>query len=135
MNLPDCYYRTSVKALVLNADKKFLLIKEANGKWELPGGGLEFGEKPHDCLHREVKEEMGLEITSIAVRPSYFISLPHETFRWITNILYEAQFKDLNFTPSSECVELRFFTISEARNENLCDNVSVFLQHFNPSNH
>lgn len=134
-SIPDCYYRTSIKALVLNEEKKILLIKEANGKWELPGGGLEFGETPHDCLHREVKEEMGLEIISIRDRPSYFISLLHEKFGWITNTLYESQFKNFEFTPSDECVELRFFNRSEASKENLSDNVSVFLNLFDPLNH
>ena len=30
---------------------------------KLPGGGLEFGEGPRDCLVREFKEETGLDIT------------------------------------------------------------------------
>lgn len=135
MNLPDCYYRTSIKALVLDDEKRFLLIKEASGKWELPGGGLEFGETPHDCLHREVKEEMGLEIIFVSDRPSYFISLLHDKFGWITNTLYEARFKNFEFTPSDECVELRFFEKSEALRENLSDNVSILLNQFDPANH
>jgi ADP-ribose pyrophosphatase YjhB (NUDIX family) len=30
---------------------------------KLPGGGLEYGEGPADCLKRECREEMGVEIT------------------------------------------------------------------------
>lgn len=29
---------------------------------KLPGGGLEFGEGPIDCLKRECREEMGVEV-------------------------------------------------------------------------
>ena len=47
-------------------DGSILLIKKARGpytgKWDLPGGRLEFSEKPLDGLSREVLEETGLEI-------------------------------------------------------------------------
>jgi mutator protein MutT len=32
-------------------------------KWELTGGGLEFGESPEECLKREVEEELGVTPT------------------------------------------------------------------------
>jgi ADP-ribose pyrophosphatase YjhB (NUDIX family) len=31
------------------------------GWWTLPGGGLDFGEDPVDCVLRELREESGLE--------------------------------------------------------------------------
>jgi 8-oxo-dGTP diphosphatase len=37
--------------------------KDGNrGKWEFPGGQLEHGESMNDCLKREWKEELNLEI-------------------------------------------------------------------------
>lgn len=36
------FYRVSVKALILNETRdKFLLCKQGNGVWDLPGGGLD----------------------------------------------------------------------------------------------
>jgi 8-oxo-dGTP diphosphatase len=35
----------------------------AAGRWELPGGKVEVGESPGDALVREVREELGCEVT------------------------------------------------------------------------
>jgi 8-oxo-dGTP diphosphatase len=37
--------------------------------WCLPGGYLEEGERPHDCIRREIEEEMGVSLAPHAVRP------------------------------------------------------------------
>jgi 8-oxo-dGTP diphosphatase len=35
---------------------------ELAGGWELPGGKVEPGERPQDALHREIREELGVQI-------------------------------------------------------------------------
>ncbi len=55
----------SVRAII-RQDEKTLLLKRANGresilgKFELPGGKLEYGEQPEDALRRYLKDDAGL---------------------------------------------------------------------------
>lgn len=130
------YYRVSIKGIAVDETGRFLLAKEDNGKWELLGGGLDHGEDPIAGLKREIAEETGLEVTQVSASPKYFLTTKRysaETF--LANVIYEIKLKDLNFTPSDECQELRFFTVSEARKEPLFPNVEKFLEIFDPSLH
>ena len=127
--MPDCHYRISVKALVIDDTGRFLLCLDSSGKWELPGGGLDHGETVKDGLKREIREEMGLETTYISDLPSYFLTvLDHEKNEWIGNVLYLTRLKNLDFTPSGECLEFRFFNCEQALRENLFENVEKFIE-------
>jgi 8-oxo-dGTP diphosphatase len=133
--IPNNFYRTSIKALILDDQKRFLLILEKNGLWEMPGGGLDFGEKPNECLIRELKEEMNLQVTFVSQNPSYFVSALNINNVWKTAVFYEAKVKDLNFKPTDECTQIKFFTKVEAEKENLYPIIKEFLKEFNPNNH
>jgi hypothetical protein len=43
--------------------------------------------------------------------------------------------KILNFIPSEECQEIKFFTKEEAKKEKLFPNVKEFINQYNPKNH
>lgn len=132
----ECYYRISVKGIVIDDTGRFLLAREDNGKWELLGGGLDHGEDPIIGLKREILEETGLEVTFVASHPSYFVTskrFGHDSY--IANIIYEIRLKSLEFIASEECQELRFFSVEEARTARLFPNVEKFLEVFNPSLH
>ncbi|MCB9834463.1 NUDIX domain-containing protein [Candidatus Nomurabacteria bacterium] len=65
--------RIATKALIINDDGQYLLLREAStytegtniGKYSIPGGRLEIGEQVEDGLYREVKEETGLNVEII----------------------------------------------------------------------
>jgi 8-oxo-dGTP pyrophosphatase MutT (NUDIX family) len=66
------------KAFIVH-DRKLLLVRKSQsdpnqaGRWEVPGGRMDFGEEVDDHLKREVGEEVGIEI-----RPG----LPFHIWQW-----------------------------------------------------
>jgi len=66
---------------------------------------------------------------SVAAKPTYFFTSKSRKGIHIANVLYETTVKDLQFTPSEECVEIKFFSKTEAMKENnLYPNIQDFLQ-------
>lgn len=58
---------TEVAAAVIEADGRYLITRRVKGHlegfWEFPGGKVRPGETLPDCLRREVKEELGVEVS------------------------------------------------------------------------
>lgn len=123
------YYRVSIKGIVIDENTRILLSLEDNGKWEMLGGGLDHGEDPIACLKREINEETGLTVTYISPTPKYFLTCKRRNAdTYIANIIYEIKLKDLKFTPSDECQELRFFSIEEMKQVDLFPNVEKLIE-------
>jgi len=61
------YPEPTVGALIFNAEGKLFLMRSHKwkGKWVVPGGHIELGERMEDALRREVKEETNLDIRDI----------------------------------------------------------------------
>jgi 8-oxo-dGTP diphosphatase len=59
----DYMWRPAVYCLMFNSQKdKVAVIQTNNGKYFLPGGGIEDDETHEECLKREALEEMGMDI-------------------------------------------------------------------------
>jgi 8-oxo-dGTP pyrophosphatase MutT (NUDIX family) len=56
-------FPVSVKGVAVQGGK-VLLLRNERGEWELPGGKLEVGEDPVDCVVREISEESGWQVTA-----------------------------------------------------------------------
>jgi 8-oxo-dGTP diphosphatase len=57
-------------AIILNSQNKVIVCQRSTSmhlplKWEFPGGKVELNEKPEECLIREIKEELDIEISVI----------------------------------------------------------------------
>lgn len=71
---------TGVYGIIIK-EEKILLINKVSGpyhnKLDLPGGTIEFGEKPEETLKRELLEETGIKITSYELFDANSV-----TFNW-----------------------------------------------------
>ena len=119
----DCLYRVSIKALVFNENREILLCQEKNGKWDLPGGGIDHGETPQEALKREVMEEMGVEVSEVSDSPCMFLSVLTDLGFWAANILFQAKIKSLNITPSEECQKVGFYSLEAIAHLNTYPNI------------
>ena len=65
--MEDSLYRISVKGLIKDAKGNMLVIQTTvHDGWELPGGGMDHGEEPHEALERELREELGVTSTELS---------------------------------------------------------------------
>jgi len=60
----------SAFAVILRGSR-VLIVRTYDGKWQLPGGRLEGGEKHWDAARREVREETGLRVTILGLTGVY----------------------------------------------------------------
>ncbi len=70
---------------LVDADGRVLVTRRPPGKamaglWEFPGGKVETGELPESCLIRELKEELGIEVSLACLAPLTFASHAYEDF-------------------------------------------------------
>jgi 8-oxo-dGTP pyrophosphatase MutT (NUDIX family) len=68
LDIPATDYRAhafpvSVKGVAVQ-EGRVLLLENERAEWELPGGKLELGEDPADCVVREISEEAGWQVTA-----------------------------------------------------------------------
>jgi 8-oxo-dGTP diphosphatase len=72
-------------AALVDVDGRVLIAKRPAGKqlaglWEFPGGKVETGETPEQCLIRELHEELGITVSHACLAPFVFASHGYENF-------------------------------------------------------
>jgi len=60
---PKRIRRATTAAVIFDEAGRLLLMQRSdNGRWALPGGTMETGERADECVVREVKEETGYDV-------------------------------------------------------------------------
>lgn len=71
-----------VDLIVEDSKGRILMLKRKNepskGQWWLPGGRIHFGEKRIEAARRKLKDECGLESTSLSEMGTFDIIYPHK---------------------------------------------------------
>jgi len=74
-----------VAAVMINGQGQILLTERPAGKslaglWEFPGGKIEPGEQPMQCLIRELAEEIGVTVAAADIMPLTFVEYDYSDF-------------------------------------------------------
>lgn len=99
----------SVAGLVTNSAGKILLVKSPWRGWEYPGGLIEPGETFQEALHREIREEAGVEVEITG-----FVGICKNVERNIVNIDFTCRYISGELTTSEESTEVIWATPEEA---------------------
>ena len=106
----------TVTAAIIVRNQKVLAARRAPGKdlagfWEFPGGKLEPGESPEDCLQRELAEELGI---TVAIGPLIAENEHHYNDKAIRLRAYRVDYVGNDFT-SSDHDALKWCGFAELR--------------------
>ncbi len=123
----DYLYRVALRALIRNEKGDILIVKEkSHDWWDLPGGGLDYGESIENGLKRELEEEIGLsgdfKYKVIALEePSWNERLGAMQL----NVIFEVIPCTMDFSPGTDGVEVAFMPLEEIYDTNLPDSKIV----------
>jgi ADP-ribose pyrophosphatase YjhB (NUDIX family) len=127
---PECglrHYASSkptASALCVDDDGRVLLSRRAiepfKGLWDFPGGFLDEGEHPLDCVRRELREEAGVEIEPLVLLGIWVDRYGSDGSAAATlNLYYTARIVAGEPQPADDVAELRWFAPGQAPGDEL----------------
>lgn len=115
------YIGVAVGIAVFNDEGKIFITKRGQGatndrgKWEIPGGAVEFGETREEAAKREIKEENDIDIEIISELQTTDHLLPEEGQHWVaTTYVCRHVGSSPRIIEPDKCEEIGWFTMEEA---------------------
>ena len=107
--------------VVAIAPNGHIAISRPERGWGLPGGHVEAGESPEDCIRREANEECGITLGKLTVIGGWLAEKVKETEynakypKRAYQLMYLAQIEVIsdNYTPQHEILERKFIPIED----------------------
>jgi len=96
-------------AAMVDVDGRVLIAKRPQGKqlaglWEFPGGKVEAGETPEECLIRELEEELGVKVTHPCLAPFVFTSHSYDSFHLLMPLYLVRRWQGLPVAREHEAI-------------------------------
>ncbi len=126
--------RRIVGAVVYTDDEIFLMKSPKWGDyWMVPGGGIEKYETEEEALRREIREELGIEITNLH-RLGEGVKPPSDDFYDSEMEFHYADYcakaLSTDVKPNEEISEWGWFTLEDAMKLNLLDITRNLLERY-----
>ena len=122
---PKNYVISIVEAVVENSKGEVLLLKRSRknsffvGKWQLPGGKVEFGENVDKAIKREIIEETGCNCTNLRPGKVYSLSTPFgSSYATVFLMVFYCRIKG-EVCLSKDHSEARFFSLNSIKKSSL----------------
>ena len=68
-------YTVSIKGIFCTPSGEVVLLMNERDEWELPGGRIEIGETPRECVEREIREELDVAVRAGELLDSYLFEV------------------------------------------------------------
>lgn len=130
--------KPTVGVIITNSKNEILLAKRGIEPfihtWDLPGGFVEIGESFEEAASREIKEELGVTVTSTKYFSSQIGTYEFSGIVYpILDTTFIATIADTNFSPADDVTEVAFFPVDaipfdQIKMENILDAVRRYVQ-------
>ncbi len=115
------YIGVGVGAFIFNNEGRIFITKRGRGaqnelgKWQIPGGAVEFNETCEDAAKRETLEETGMEIEVIELLHVSNHIWPDQGHHWVTPSYICRHLKgEPQILETDKCEAIGWFTFEEA---------------------
>ena len=142
-NCEGCHFNyylnnsAAVACLIFNAEGKLLLARRAiepgKGMLDLPGGFVEPMESAEEAVVREIKEELGVQVTTAA----YLASFPNEYIYsgfsvFTVDLAFVCKVDDLSaIVPADDVSDVEFIFPRDVKKEELCsESMANIISHY-----
>jgi len=124
-----------VGALLHDGHGRFLFMKRvtssswAGGKWQLPGGKMEWGESVMDTLNREIDEETGGKISDPAFVGVYTVQMNAKGSDFhAVMLIYKGYYSGKSINMSEDHDSYAWMSLNEAIGTDLIEGLGDFIK-------
>ncbi len=124
-----------VGALLHDGHGKFLFLKRvkssswAGGKWQLPGGKMEWGEEVMDTLNREIDEETGGKIIDPAFVGVYTVQMSAKGSDFhAVMLVYKGDYSGKSINMSKDHDDYAWMRLEEAVDADVIEGLGDFIR-------